>query len=51
MPYTRLQFESIFPSLLADLTENAKQYELPPQALEWYRKVRTFHFDLLVLRP
>jgi len=38
MPYTRLQFESIFPSLLADLTENAKQYELPPQALEWYRK-------------
>ncbi|MCJ1250696.1 Farnesyl pyrophosphate synthetase [Trapelia coarctata] len=38
MPYTRQEFESVWPSLVGDLTKDAQQYGLPSQALEWYQK-------------
>lgn len=40
MPTTRKEFEQVFPQLVEDLTAHAKQYGVPSNALEWYRKVR-----------
>ncbi|MCJ1233892.1 Farnesyl pyrophosphate synthetase [Varicellaria rhodocarpa] len=36
MSHTLKEFESVFPSLVEDLTVHAQQYGLPHQALEWY---------------
>ena len=33
------KFEAVFPSLVEDLKENAKQYNLPENALKWYEDV------------
>ncbi|KAL9123383.1 MAG: hypothetical protein Q9187_000065 [Circinaria calcarea] len=40
MPYTLKEFESVFPSLVQDLTEHAQQYGMPSNALQWYQKVQ-----------
>ena len=36
---SRADFESVWPSLVADLQEAAKKYNVPPNALEWFTKV------------
>ena len=41
MPYSLKEFESVFPSLVDDLSNHAKQYNLPTAALEWFQKVET----------
>lgn len=33
------QFESVFPKLKEVLLEHAKSYNLPQQALDWYKQV------------
>ena len=40
MPYTRQEFESVWPSLVEELTKDVQQYEPPPAALEWYQRVQ-----------
>ncbi|KAI9886997.1 MAG: Farnesyl pyrophosphate synthetase [Watsoniomyces obsoletus] len=35
---TRAEFEEVFPKLVEDLINHAKQYGMPSDALEWYRK-------------
>lgn len=35
----REDFEAVFPSLVQDLTDHAKHYGVPTEALEWYKKV------------
>ncbi|MCJ1407469.1 Farnesyl pyrophosphate synthetase [Ptychographa xylographoides] len=42
MPYTLKEFESVWPSLVDDLTAHAKQYNLPPSYIEWYEKVSKY---------
>lgn len=32
-------FETVFPKLVKDLEENAKQYNIPEEALKWYSDV------------
>ncbi len=39
MATTRAEFEEVFPKLVEDLIDHAKQYGMPSDALEWYRKV------------
>ncbi|KAI9828464.1 MAG: Farnesyl pyrophosphate synthetase [Thelocarpon impressellum] len=39
MPITRTEFEDVFPKLVKDLIAHAKQYGVPENAVEWYRKV------------
>lgn len=39
MPTSLKQFETVFPTLVADLKENCKKYSLPDQALTWFEKV------------
>ena len=34
-------FEAVFPKLVQDLEENAKQYKIPEEALKWYSNVRS----------
>ena len=34
-------FEAVFPKLVKDLEENAKQYQIPEEALKWYSNVRS----------
>lgn len=36
---THMQFDSIFPQLVEDLSEHTKKYGIPPNALEWYHRV------------
>src|SRR4051812_37948827 len=36
---TRAEFESVWPSLVADLQDAAKKYNVPENALEWFTKV------------
>lgn len=39
LSYTsRGEFERIFPSLVEDVSQAAKQYNIPPAALEWFHK-------------
>ncbi|KAI9822547.1 MAG: Farnesyl pyrophosphate synthetase [Pycnora praestabilis] len=38
MPITRREFEAVFPKLVGDVSDHAKQYGLPSNALEWYEK-------------
>lgn len=38
MPTTLKEFESVFPQLVEDLTEHCRHYNLPKNALDWYRK-------------
>ena len=33
------EFETVFPKLVKDLEDNAKQYNLPEENLKWYRDV------------
>ena len=33
------EFETVFPRLVKDLEENAKQYKIPEEALKWYSDV------------
>lgn len=33
------EFETVFPGLVKDLEENAKQYKIPEEALKWYSDV------------
>ena len=44
MPVTRAEFEEVFPKLMEDLSEHAKQYNIPPNALKWYQDVSPFRF-------
>ena len=39
MPTTLKDFESVFPRLVEDLSQQCQQYGLPKNALEWYQKV------------
>ena len=32
-------FEDFFPTLIEDLSEHVKQYDLPSNALEWFQNV------------
>lgn len=34
------KFESIFPKLVEDLLDHAKTYNLPDQAVNWFKDVR-----------
>ncbi|MCJ1401463.1 Farnesyl pyrophosphate synthetase [Xylographa trunciseda] len=43
MPYTLKEFESVWPSLVEDLTQHAQQYKLPQAALEWYQKSLSYN--------
>lgn len=44
MPTTLKEFESVFPQLVADLSDHCKHYKLPDQALTWFQEVRkTMH--------
>jgi hypothetical protein len=36
---SRADFEGVFPSLVEDVSQVAKQYHIPPNALEWFQKV------------
>ncbi|KAK4953863.1 Farnesyl pyrophosphate synthetase [Elasticomyces elasticus] len=38
MPVSRQDFESIFPTLVSDLKTHSTNYNLPPQALQWFTK-------------
>ncbi|MCJ1382017.1 Farnesyl pyrophosphate synthetase [Xylographa soralifera] len=38
MPYTLKEFESVWPSLVDELSQHAQQYNLPEAALKWYQK-------------
>ena len=33
------KFESVFPTLVEDLLAHSKSYNLPEQALKWYKEV------------
>lgn len=35
----RADFEAVFPSLVEDLLNHAKKYNLPDNALQWFEKV------------
>lgn len=35
----RKAFEAVFPSLVKDLLNHAKKYNLPENALQWFEKV------------
>jgi hypothetical protein len=35
----RTAFEAVFPSLVEDLLNHAKKYNLPDNALQWFEKV------------
>ncbi|KAI9847972.1 MAG: Farnesyl pyrophosphate synthetase [Sclerophora amabilis] len=37
-PTTRKEFEAVFPKLVTDLVDHAKQYGMPENVLGWYRK-------------
>lgn len=43
MPTTLKEFESVWPRIVADLQEHAKQYKLPQQSLDWFTKVYLHH--------
>ncbi|MCJ1392991.1 Farnesyl pyrophosphate synthetase [Xylographa bjoerkii] len=43
MPYALSEFESVWPSLVDDLTQHAQQYNLPQAALEWYQKSLSYN--------
>jgi len=36
---SRANFEAVFPSLVEDVSQAAKQYNIPTNALEWFQKV------------
>lgn len=36
---SRADFEAVFPSLVEDLLNHAKKYNLPDNALQWFEKV------------
>ena len=36
---SRKDFEAVFPLLVEDISQAAKQYNIPTAALEWFRKV------------
>ena len=38
-PASRKEFEAVFPKLVEDVTEHVKQYNIPDNALEWFRTV------------
>lgn len=39
MGTTRKEFEAVFPSLVDDLIQHCKQYNMPEDTLDWYRNV------------
>lgn len=43
-------FDTIFPKLMDDLIEHAKEYGVPPDTLNWYHKVLP-HCILVYLKP
>lgn len=47
----RADFESVFPSLVKDISDHAIQYGLPSTALEWFQNVcisKFSHFTSLI---
>jgi farnesyl diphosphate synthase len=36
---SRANFEAVFPTLVEDISQAAKQYNIPTNALEWLQKV------------
>ncbi len=38
---TLKEFESVFPKLVEDILDHAKQYKLPEEFVTWYKAVRT----------
>lgn len=46
----RADFEAVFPSLVEDLKEAAKKYNVPDNALQWFEKVscsgKSVHLDV-----
>ena len=36
-------FEAVFPKLVKDLEDNAKQYNIPEDALKWYSNVSSLN--------
>ena len=42
-------FEAIFPKLVKDLEDNAKQYNIPEDALKWYSNVCSLNPTQLLL--
>ena len=45
MPTTLKEFESVFPKLVDDLSEHAKEHGIPSNALKWYQDVRSLLFS------
>ena len=39
-PTTLKAFESVFPQLVQDISDHARQYNIPQNALEWFQTVR-----------
>jgi hypothetical protein len=39
---TLKEFESVFPKLVEDLLDHAKQYKLPEEFVKWYKAVRLY---------
>jgi farnesyl diphosphate synthase len=37
---TLKEFESVFPKLVEDILDHAKQYKLPEEFVSWYKAVR-----------
>ena len=42
-------FEAVFPKLVKDLEDNAKQYNIPEDALKWYSNVSSLNLSQLSL--
>jgi hypothetical protein len=36
---SRADFESVFPSLMEDVLDNARKFNVPQNALDWFEKV------------
>jgi farnesyl diphosphate synthase len=45
MATSKADFEAVFPKLVEDISAHAKQYNIPPEALEWFQKVPTLSLE------
>jgi len=47
----RADFQKVFPSLVKDVSDLAKRYNLPTNALEWFQKVGLVAIDPVCQYP
>ena len=43
---SRADFEAVFPQLVEDVSQAALKYDIPPEALKWFQKVRPGFLEL-----